>query len=106
MRFRIEHPNESNLSAVYGFDAGMNGYFVEVLRGGRKVTKTYDPLTPGYNVERPLWGALVFLVAEGFYTEGELHDALLALEQQALAELPAGLRRVAEVATNFKAASD
>jgi hypothetical protein len=78
MRFRIEHPTAAHVSAVYSFDAGMRGYFVEVLRG-RKVTKTYDPLTAGYAVARPLWGALVFLVVEGFFTESELHDALLAL---------------------------
>ncbi len=49
MRFRLSHPKDTNLSAVYGFDAGMHGYFVEVLRR-RKLTKTHDPLTPGYNI--------------------------------------------------------
>ena len=55
MRFRIEHPTTARVSAVYGFDAAMRGYFVEVLRG-RRVTRTYDPLTAGYSVARPLWG--------------------------------------------------
>lgn len=105
MRFRLSHPNESHVSAVYGFDHGLDGYFVEVLRR-RKVTKTYDPLMPGYNTERPLWGALVFLASEGFYTKEELHEALLALEHHDLTELPALLRRVAEVVTNLKADSE
>lgn len=103
--FRLSHPNDSHLGAVYGFDAGLGGYFIEVRRR-RKVTKTYDPLTPGYNMERPLWGALVFLASEGFFTEDELNEALLALEHHDLAELPAHLRRVAEVVTNFKSDSE
>lgn len=102
MRFRIGHPTAVHVSAVYGFDAGMCGYFVEVLRG-RKVTTTYDPITAGYNVARPLWGALV---VEGFFTESELHEALLALDHAELDALPGAVRRVAEVVTHFKAASD
>lgn len=101
VRFRLSHATDSLLSAVYGFDAGPGGYFIEVLRR-RKVTKTYDPLTPGYNVERPLWGALVFLASKGFFTKEELHETLLALEHHRPDVLPARVCRVAEVVTHFQ----
>lgn len=80
MRFRLSPPNDSHVSAVYNVDAGLDGSFVEVLRR-RKVTKTYDLLTPEYNVERRLEAFSVS--RRGGLLHGELHEALAELCRRA-----------------------
>lgn len=53
MRFDLEHPTNSKRRAIYGFDRGMGGYFVEV-REGRTILMCHDRITAGYDPVHPL----------------------------------------------------
>jgi hypothetical protein len=105
MRFELEHPTNSKRTATYGFDHGMGGFFVEV-REGRKLLKCYDPITEGYDRERPLDGALKFLAQFDFFSEEDMYCARDALLHCSPEEVEPELRLAAEVTANFKTASD
>ncbi len=59
---------------AYGFDHAV-GFFVEVRPRGRK-TLYYDRLQSNYNHERPLLGALMFLVSVNVISQDDLDGAL------------------------------
>jgi hypothetical protein len=59
-----------------GFDHAV-GFFVEVRRPGRKAL-SYDRLQSKYNHERPLMGAMNFLVAANVITQDDLDGAVAA----------------------------
>jgi hypothetical protein len=71
---RLQHPKDPRVYAALGFDPAL-GFFVAV-HGLAVKAVPYDWLTPGYNIERPLLGALAFLVDHGFCTPSQLEDAL------------------------------
>lgn len=91
-------------SAAYGWDAHI-GFWVEVRDRGR-IVRCYDCLSEGYNAARPLHGALLFLVASGFFTREEIGDALARGRAEVPEEVPARVGRVAEVIANFRRAAD
>lgn len=98
-RFRIAHPQRTNIHADYGHDAVV-GYFIDVMRGHRVLT-SYDFFHPAFNRQRPLMGCLDFLASEGFFTGDDLEDALAVLADDL--HVPARLVRVVEVIERFKA---
>jgi hypothetical protein len=102
MRFQLRHPQDTTVSAWYGHDHAV-GFFVTVEKGDEPEA-VYDAVTRGYNVERPLMGALMFMVGQGFFTKNDLDAALVALERD---EPTKGRVRIAAgVIENFKAAAD
>ena len=66
--------------------------------------ETYDAMTKGYNVKRPLLGALMFMVERGFFDKDDLEVALVALESERPTR--GKVKVAAEVIENFKAAAD
>jgi hypothetical protein len=102
MRFEIRHPQDTAVSAWYGFDHAV-GFFVTIERNEEQIA-AYDAITKGYNVERPLLGALRFMVMHGFFGADDLDAALLALERDEPAR--GRVRIAADVVANFKAAAD
>jgi hypothetical protein len=102
MRFQIQHSKKPNTSAWYGFDPFV-GFFVTLEEDYEQVA-TYDAVTEGYNVKRPLLGALKFMVKEKFFGEDDLEAALVALEEDRPTR--GRVKVAAEVVENFKAAAD
>lgn len=71
---QLEHPHSSHVHAMVGDDHAL-GCYVEVS-GLTTRSFTYDALSPGYDLDRPLLGALAFLVKHGFFSQKELDEAL------------------------------
>ena len=108
-RFTLdEHPYDPEVRAEYGFDQlPLVGWFVETFYGARaKPTSVYDASQPHYDRERPLWGALLFLVQGQFFSGGDLEDALDALAAPEPRRASQSVRRVMQVVQNFKSAVD
>ena len=72
------------------------------VRDGTQVHE-YDRIHPGYD---GLAGALAYLVAFGFFTEDELHDALDRLVHELPEDMPPKLAEVARVVLNLKQDAD
>jgi len=71
MRFTIQHPTDTAMKAVYGFDPTAVGYFVEVRRAGKLVC-AYDGLHFG---QTSITGVLSRLVDHTLVTEDEVAEA-------------------------------
>jgi len=99
----ITHPTNPDITATLGFDHAIK-FFVDITSKRRRFS--YSAIEPGYDHERPLWGALRFLAAHGFYTEDDLHDALSGLQDGTIDELPERVQQVGEVVWAFKRAAD
>jgi hypothetical protein len=67
---------------------------------------TYDAVTPGYDVARPLAGALQHLAGAGFFNADDLGEAIVRGEEELPDEMPEEVQRVAEVIANFRSAAD
>lgn len=104
-RFRVNHPAGPGAYAWAGVDHVL-GFFVEVRGLGKR--KTYDAFDLGYNRERPLWGALTFLLSQGFYTRQDLESALCRHQngEPRLPELGSGEDIAMEFIVKFKGAAD
>lgn len=104
-RFRVAHPTVEGAFAWAGVDYVL-GYFVQVRGLGQ--WKTYDAFAPGYDVERPLWGALTFLVSQGFFSQADLESALCRLQDagHGFPELGTGEDIAVEFIVKFKGAAD
>jgi hypothetical protein len=102
MRFEIEHPKDRSRHAWYGFDHAV-GFFVTVEKDDEPVA-IYDAVTKGYDIAKPLLGALRFMAQAGFFEADDIEAALLALERDE--RTTGGTKIAADVITNFKAAAD
>ncbi len=101
MRFEMMHPNNTGLTAVFGFDLFLS-HFVEVTNGDR-IVEEYDALHGDGRLE----GVVRVLVAHGFLVEEDValaHEALAHSYWPDIEDL--GLRRAAEVLSNLRAAAD
>ena len=106
-RFRLDdHPFDPELWAEYGFDPDpLVGYFVHCFHGD-DILVFYQASEPNYDCERPIAGALEFLVRMDFFPERELRDALAALAAPEPMRVSPGVRRVMSVVRNFRSAGD
>jgi hypothetical protein len=76
-----------------------------VLDRGR-IVATYDIFATGYDAQRPLEGALQVLVDAGFFSREDIEEAFTRGAVELPEDMPAPLRRVAEVIHNFRTAAD
>ena len=100
VKFTIEHPDHPGVIAEYGFDPAL-GFFITVRGLGEP--REYDALRAHYS---HLQGALDYMLNFGFFSQGDLEEALTRMQHELPDEMPARLRRIAEVVLNFKAAAD
>lgn len=102
-RHSIDHPTLPNVQAIYGYDPVMS-YFVDIFNGDR-LLKSWDIFNPSFNRERPLMGALDFMVAEDFFTTDQLQDALTWIQDGGRRPRSKGVMRAVEVIMEFMAAA-
>lgn len=103
MRFILKHPTDPSRRAEYGWDP-FCGFWVDVLID-EDVAASYSAFEDHYNVHYPLWGALVFMAANGFLSMQDIEDAISMTETEP-EHLPKRLRRAAEVVARLKVAAD
>ena len=103
MRFRLEHPSEPHVKAVYGLDVHI-GWWIEVRARGRPL-ESRDALatTAGENTVNDI---LDTLVSRGFLDADDLHQAMVELPHHDAAHIddPA-VKRAATVITNLRTAA-
>jgi hypothetical protein len=68
-RFVVSHPMHPNAEAAFGWDRAL-GFFVSIQ--GLSGNRSYDLLHPNYNHRRPMLGAVLFLVEQGFVPRPDL----------------------------------
>jgi len=96
-KFKLDHPTENGTTAEYGEDGAL-GFFVEV-RKPKQRNACYDATHPGYD---HLNGALRFLMKHGFYTQDDLEDALVWLQDDCESRTTPAVRRAIDVVSHFK----
>lgn len=102
-RFTASLPDGGRIA--YGIDPSLGGFWGEVKRPGKRLVE-YDALHPGeFDFKRPLEGLLFFWVRQGVFSEEELHDALLHLEEPTSLRLSAGVKLAIEIVTSLKMAA-
>lgn len=104
LKHRMRHPKNPQAYALIGFDHVL-GFCIE-SRGVEKGPSTYDMISPDYDRHRPLWGALVFLCAHGYYTLSQLQDALTYGELGGRKPRSRGALVALEAVAALKAAAD
>jgi hypothetical protein len=106
MRFVLRHPLNPQRRAEYGWEGPSGlGFFVHVRESGTLIGR-YDALVDGYDIRYPLWHALVFMVAAGFFSRADLEETLTRASHELPEEMPRRLRRIAMVVGRFKEAAD
>jgi len=100
MRFTIQHPTDTYLQAILGFDMSLVGYFIEIRRA-RKLVDSYDGLQG--TGETSISGVFDLLVKHGFITEDAIAEAMQLLPHMDACDLPdGGTRRAATVIENLR----
>ncbi len=95
----IRHPLSQKQKATIGFDPVI-GFFADFGK------RSYSAINRGYDHERPLWGALLFLVREGLFTQCDLEEALERSIYEREENLPKRQKFVLKVVSKLKAAAD
>jgi len=103
VKFWLGRPGDRKARASYGYDPA-RGFYVDITLNG--ALSTYDGQSEVYDPERPLQGALSFLIKHGFIFEDDLVLGLDRMQYQQLRELPHHLRRAVCVYLNWKRACD
>jgi hypothetical protein len=102
MRFVLEHPEDKDSSAEYGFCPRF-GYWVELWRRDEcRPWLTHELGEPSYDAANPARSALHFLVEHGFLDAAEV-DAVIVNEHRRERARDGG--RASEVLRNFREAS-
>lgn len=106
-RFTLRHPSDGRLRAEYGWDPACL-FFVEAwFDDDTEATVSFSALDDeDYDHARPLRYALEALATLGFFSLGDLDEAIALGDEAFPEEMPRRLRQVAEVIGNLKAGSD
>lgn len=98
-RHRVVLPGEHRIIVVYGYDPAGLGFFLSVIRAGKRVVE-YDALQPGYD---GLPGLLRALEAASVVNADAVHAALDELVEGDLADIhDDAVRAVAEMISNLR----
>jgi hypothetical protein len=83
-----------------------DGLTLPARKGALFNPDTFPCLNDGYDTTRPLEGALLFLVAAGFFSRDDLAETLVRAGYELPEGMPPRCHRVAEVIGNFRTAAD
>jgi hypothetical protein len=105
VRFIFRHPDDWNRTVSYGWSAERNGYWVELVYDGARVV--YDAFSESYDHDRPLLGALRFMVEYSLLAPEDVADALSWIDDASdhcQRRPPRRFRRIMEMIRNFEEA--
>ena len=98
-RHRFVLQGEHRFIVVYGYDPAGIGYFLSVVRAGKRIVD-YDATRPGYD---GLPGLLRELHVAGVVSTDAVHASLDTLVETDMADVESEIvRAVAEMVTNLK----
>src|ERR1700723_2581409 len=78
VRFVFRHPDDWRRTVSYGWSADRNGYWIELIYDGARVV--YDPFSDSYDHDRPLLGALLFMVEYSLLAPEDVADAISCID--------------------------
>jgi hypothetical protein len=105
VRFIFRHPDDWRRTVSYGWSDARNGYWIELVNDGERVV--YDAFSDSYDHDRPLLGALRFMVEYSLLAPEDVADAISYLDEtpdRCHRRPPRRLNRVIEVIRNFETA--
>jgi hypothetical protein len=105
VEFVLRHPDDWRRTTRYGWCGERGGYWVEVMYDGARVV--YDPFSDGYDHDRPLLGALRFMVEYSLLAPEDVADGISWLDDapsRRERRPPRRLSKVVEVIRNFELA--